>query len=54
MRCDGGPAEPLGGGKAVWRSSQQDFEGAAVLYPTTIGLGLICPIEPVSLPDGER
>ena len=30
---DGGRAEPTGSGKAVWRSSQHDFEDAAVFCP---------------------
>ena len=32
-RGDGGRAEPPGGRKAVWRSSQHDFEDAAVFCP---------------------
>ena len=54
MRCDGGPAEPLGGGEAVWRSSQHDSEDASVFSPATIRIGLIGPNGPVSLPHGER
>ena len=35
---DGGWVEPPGGGKAVWRSSQYDFEDAAVFCPTGLSV----------------
>ena len=38
MRGYGGRAEPLGSRKAVWLSSQHDFEDAAVFCPTGLSV----------------